>query len=301
MNDVSLEGQGKTYFVTGSTGFLGSRLVRLLCGRGGKVFCLVRSTSNLARISDLAAQITLVRTDSIHHETFFAEHPVDCVVHCATDYGRKITSPLSVIEANLILPLKLLHAASCAGVPVFINTDTVLDKRINGYSLSKHQFSQWLETYSNRIAGINVALQHFYGPGDDQTKFATHIIAALMRNDDRIALTPGEQKRDFIYIDDVVLALMKIIDKSSALGLGHHEFQVGTGNTVSIRHFVETARRISGNRQTLLDFGAIPYREGEVMDIETDLSKMRGIDWQPRYSLEDGLIKTIQEMAVVHP
>ena len=220
-------------------------------------------------------------------------------MHCATDYGRKITSPLSVIESNLILPLKLLHGAYCAGVPVFINTDTVLDKRINGYSLSKHQFSQWLETYSNRIAGINVALQHFYGPGDDQTKFATHIIAALLRNDERIALTPGEQKRDFIFIDDGVQALMEIVDKSAALGVGYHDFQVGTGRTVSIRDFVEAAKRICGNSQTLLDFGAIKYRDGEIMDIETDLSKMASIDWKPRYSLEVGLRLTIQEMVAV--
>jgi nucleoside-diphosphate-sugar epimerase len=296
MNNSVLPSSNKSYFVTGASGYLGSQLVKNLCANGSKVYCLIRRTSNLTRIDPILSQINLVCSEGLNYEDYFVDKSVNCVIHCATDYGRKATSPLSVIESNLILPLKLLHAASSAGVKEFVNTDTVLDKRVNAYSLSKNQFTQWLKTYSNQISGINVALHHFYGPGDDSTKFATQIIAALLRNHERIDLTPGEQKRDFIFIDDVVQAMIKIIDNSERLGIGYHDYQLGTGSSISIREFVESVKRITGNSKTQLNYGALPYRVDEIMDIDTSLNKIPGIDWRPLYSLEEGLKRTIQEM-----
>jgi len=300
MNETVLPSSSKSYFVTGATGYLGSQLVKQLCANGSKVYCLIRSTSNLSRISTILSQINLVCSEGLNYDDYFVGKSVNCVIHCATDYGRKASSPLSVIESNLILPLKLLHAASSAGVKEFVNTDTVLDKRVNAYSLSKNQFTQWLKTYSSQISGINVALHHFYGPGDDSTKFATQIIDALLRKDERIDLTPGEQKRDFIFIDDVVQAIMKIINNSERLGIGYHDYQLGTGRSISIKQFVELVKRIAGNSKTLLNFGVLPYRADEIMDIDNSLIKMPGIDWRPLYSLEEGLARTIQEMKRVY-
>ena len=141
-----------------------------------------------------------------------------------------------------------------------------------------------------------MALHHFYGPGDDHTKFTTQVIAALIRNDECINLMPGEQKRDFIFIDDVVQAMMKIIGNTEELGFDYHDYQLGTGTSLSIRQFVELVKRISGNSKTILNFGAIPYRVDEIMDIDYGENKMSGMDWRPRYSLEEGLTMTIREM-----
>jgi nucleoside-diphosphate-sugar epimerase len=107
---------------------------------------------------------------------------------------------------------------------------------------------------------------------------------------------PGEQKRDFIFIDDVVQAMMKIIGNTEELGYDYHDYQLGTGTSLSIRQFVELVKRISGNSKTILNFGAIPYRVDEIMDIDYGENKMSGMDWRPRYSLEEGLTMTIREM-----
>lgn len=280
-------------FVTGSTGYLGSVLVRELVCLGFNVYCLRRLNSNIYRLADISSFINWVNLESINFNDFFSNHQIDYVLHCATNYGRKESDPISTIEANLTLPLRILHAASINNVKVFINTDTVLDKGVNHYSLSKSQFFDWLETYSDRITGINVALEHFYGPDDDPSKFVTYVINSLLSKVKRLELTPGHQKRDFIYIDDVTQAFMKLIDNVKHFERGFYRFEVGSGKPIEICAFVELAKNISGNEVTFLDFGAIPYRKNEVMNSDVDTSGLKELGWTPSISLEEGLRRTI--------
>jgi nucleoside-diphosphate-sugar epimerase len=279
--------------MTGATGFLGSHLLRALLKRGNRVYCLKRGSSRLDRVSDIASKAIWVDVEKINFDDFFAHQHIECVLHCATDYGRKKVDPVRTIEANLILPLKLLHAAASHGVAAFINTDTVLDKRINNYSLSKKQFMDWLESYSNQIIGVNVALEHFFGPGDDPSKFVTSIIHSLLSGVESIKLTPGYQRRDFIYIDDVIDAFLKLLDAANSLDRKFHRFEVGTGRTIEIRTFVQLIKQLSGNQRTRLDFGALPFRENEYMDCNVDTAGLRELGWQAVIPLEEGLTRTI--------
>ena len=153
----------------------------------------------------------------------------------------------------------------------------------------------WLERYSKRIVAINVALQHFYGPGDDPTKFTTNIISSLINSVPRLKLTAGEQHRDFIYIDDVVDAFTKIIEASINMSRGYHAFEVGTGRPVRLKDFVTLVKDLVENTKTILDFGALPYRSGEVMNIETNSAKLIELGWVQKVTLEQGLSLAIRE------
>lgn len=285
-----------TIFMTGGTGYLGSHLLRGLVKRGVRVYCLKRASSRLDRVADIASEVTWVDLETTDFNDFFASHRIKYVLHCATNYGRKQVDPSGTIEANLILPLRLLHAAAVNDVAVFINTDTILDKGVSNYSLSKKQFVDWLESYSDRIVGVNVALEHFYGPGDDPSKFATHIIQSLLSKVESIKLTEGRQKRDFIYIDDVIRAFMTLLDNAGTLENRNrcHRFEVGAAQPVEIRKFVALAKELSGNQITRLDFGAIPYRKNEVMVSSVDISGLSTLGWMPEVALEDGLKRTIE-------
>ncbi len=185
---------------------------------------------------------------------------------------RKQTNPLEIIEANCILPIRLLHFGQENKVPCFINTDTVLDKRINAYSLSKSQFKEWLEFYSTHMESVNMEIEHFYGPHDDDSKFVAFIIDKLLANAHQIDLTLGEQKRSFIYIDDVVEAFLRVIELSDTFHRGFHSFQVASANSIQIKELVLLAKRLAGNTKTSLNFGAIPYRENEIMELSLDTS-----------------------------
>lgn len=280
-------------FLTGATGFLGATLCERLLQAGHTVYATKRAQSSMVRYKDEAKRPIWVDLEEVDFDQFFGQHKIDSIVHCATDYGRKNVNPIQTIEANLILPLEIIHAAA-GHVHSFINTDTILPKEISNYSLSKKQFADWLRVYSDRLCAINIKLEHFYGPGDDVTKFASNIINALLANIDEIRLTSGEQKRDFIYIDDAVDAIMLIIMAARDLKLGYHEFEVGRGESIRIRDFVTMARDLAENNATHLAFGAIPYRDNEKMEVTADISKLVSLGWRPKVTLKDGLLRTIE-------
>ena len=277
--------------MTGATGFLGSNLLHRLVEEGHDVTILVRQTSQLSRISDILDRVT-VHTVGIHQDVF-CHNTIETIIHCATNYGRGNVDFVELLEANLILPLQLLQFGHRAGVRCFINTDTILDKGVNDYTLSKSQFRDWFGNYAKKMVCVNVALEHFYGPLDDPTKFVSFIVNQLLENVDRINLTPGEQKRDFIYIDDVVEAFLLILEHSATMQEGYLDYEIGTGHTVSIREFVEQIKRLAGNTHTRLDFGALPYRENEAMETVVSTASIRALGWSPAVSLCDGLTKMI--------
>ena len=279
--------------LTGGTGFLGSNILRRLLGLGHELFCIKRETSNLERVKDFKHKIKWFNVEMLDFDEIISSYKIEGIIHCATDYGRKQFNPIHTIETNLILPLKLLHAAANNNVLVFINTDTVLDKRVDIYSLSKRQFSEWLETYSNDILTINVALEHFYGPFDNDSKFVSYVIRKMLGNEDSIDFTLGLQKRNFIYIEDVVDAFIVLLNNINKLDNSFHNFEAGTESTVTIKDFVCLVKKLCNNNTTDLNFGAINYRENEVMNTNTNIDKLKSLGWFPRFSLEDGLKNTI--------
>ena len=193
------------------------------------------------------------------------------------------------------MPLRLLQKGSHAGVRCFINTDTILDKGVNDYALSKSQLKEWLVTYAQKMLCVNVALEHFYGPYDNPTKFVSYIVKKLLDRVDSINLTKGEQQRDFIYIDDICSAFLLILDNSVALRSGYLDYEIGTGIPISIRDFVEMTRQITGNTHTKLNFGALPYRDNEAMVTNVNIAAIRALGWLPTIKLSEGLTMMIEK------
>ena len=205
-------------------------------------------------------------------------------------------SLFEVADTNLLFSMKLLDTALKFETKVFINTDTLLNKEINSYSLSKKQFLEWLQFFSDKIKVINLRFEHMYGPKDDDTKFVTWVIKQLIRNRPNINLTKGEQKRDFIFIDDVVnvfiLMLAKIDNFKSFV-----EFDVGTGEDIELKCFIEKIYHIvckTKNINSKLNFGANPYRKGEPMVINKNIKPLYELGWKPKQKIEMGINMIIQ-------
>ncbi len=281
--------------LTGGTGFLGRNLLTRLLSDGWPVILLKRSSSDTALIESALREVEGVY-DTDHDPLYrvFQEQHIAAIIHCATNYGRAEEEPTEIIEANLTLPMQLIQLARRYESRCFINSDTILDKKVNFYSLSKRQFVDWLPYFSSRLLCANVALEHFFGPGDDPSKFVTKIIRDLLRDVEKIDLTPGFQKRDFIFIDDVVDAYIKVLHFALSSQPGICRFEVGSGQVFELRQFVKLVKKLTGNIRTHLNFGALPYRPNEVMVSHTDIASLRGLGWAPEVSLEDGLRRTIE-------
>ena len=287
----------KRILLTGATGYLGSRLAEAFLENGHKVVVLKRKTSSLRHLELILPRLTMLDVDGLDLSMLFKDYgKIDAVIHAATSYGRNGESASQIADANLTFPLKLMDAAITANVGVFVNTDTALDKFTNAYSLSKRQFAEWGQHFSRqkKIRFINLRLEHFYGVGDDDTKFTTHVIKSCMMNTPELKLTLGEQKRDFIYIDDVVAAYLLLMEKSESLADWFKEFDVGSGKAITIRQFVETVHRLTAST-THLNFGALPYRTGEVMHSESDSKDLARLGWHCVYDIESGLKRVIEQ------
>ena len=280
----------KHLLITGGTGYLGSNLIQSLLLQQYKISVLVRSTSSLTRIESFKSQINLVFIDNL--DSFFEENSVDGIIHTAASYGRKGETLEEVINSNLVFPVRLLNLAIENKVKVFINTDTSLPRDLNSYSLSKAQFKDWLNQVSNQIKIINIIPEYFYGPNDDDSKFVTGVLNKLHNNVESIDFTTGIQERDFIYIDDVVSAYSCILENLDKFG-NFTNIPLGTSTTISLRYLVELTKEISENKTTILNFGKIPIRKGDVMNSKADITMLLSLGWMPITDIKQGIKKII--------
>ena len=281
--------------ITGGTGFLGSNLINNLSKSNNfTLYLLCRKQSVFDRINKYSLKkIKIFKIENINLDKIFKTYKFDAVVHCATNYGLQKKTISEVIQPNLILPMQLLDLTKNYKVKTFLNTDTVLNKNVSNYSLSKYHFLEWLKLFSKDFYCTNIKIEHFFGPKDDDTKFVISIIKSFLNKSKIIKLTKGNQKRDFVYIDDVVSAIKKILLHSLKQKKGYDVFEIGTGTSISIKKIVILIKKLCDNKITKLGFGKVPMRKNESLDVRLNLKKLSKLNWKPMYNLEESLKKTI--------
>lgn len=284
--------------LTGGSGFLGSALATQLDKLGHQVALLLRPASRLDRLSVKESSFEIGRYTSNAEVTSFVQRAYpDVVIHTACTYGRQGESIVQLVDTNIRFGLSIIDSLLSKEYPItFINIGTVLDPQVSTYALTKRQFSDLGRLIAmqspEKLRFINVLLQHMYGPGDDPTKFTSKIVQACCQNHPELKLTLGEQRRDFIYIDDVVSALMLLVEKHEQFP-AYKDIDLGSGYAPTLKTFVESVHRLTTS-DTKLNFGAIPYRLNEVMFSQADISELQALGWQPRFDLETGLKQTIE-------
>ena len=285
----------KKILITGATGFLGSHLLPTLIKKGYDIIILKRSFSNIWRIQDVLHKIKSYDVDKIDIKKIFAENEIGGIIHLATDYGRKNDNDITrMIEANIELPTKLLDLGIKYGVNYFINTHTFANNKYNLYSSTKSAFigiaRYFIANYQVKV--INMRLEYMYGEKDDYSKFVPFVIKSILDGKE-IRATKGEQRRDFIYVQDVVDAYLKVLDNLGNLNDNFIEFEIGTGKSGTLRDFVSKIEE-EINKKANIKWGAIPYGKNEIFDSKADIEKAKNIlGWYPKYDISSSLKKTI--------
>ncbi|RTY86023.1 NAD-dependent epimerase/dehydratase family protein [Flavobacterium sp. RSP15] len=288
-----------TILLTGATGFLGSHLLESFIKQGLDVIVLKRTTSDTWRINHLLDKVKIYNIDKVDFKTVFSDEKVDVVINTVCSYGRTNESLIDIINSNLIFGLNLLNEAIKNNVQTFINTDSLLPRNLNDYSLSKAQFADWLSQRSEKIQVINFKIEQMYGPKDDTNKFLPWLMNEMIAKTDDINLTSGIQKRDFIYITDVVAAYDLVLQKTMSLPKWS-QFDIGTNIFTEVKEFVlilagEVEKLNKSKIAYKLKFGKIPYRKGDVMIPELDNTKLIGLGWKPKVTIIEGIQKILKD------
>jgi len=162
----------------------------------------------------------------------------------------------------------------------------------NAYAASK--VAAWafgrMYWWAHGLPIVTVRPFQVYGPGQpDHTLVPVAIRTALAGAD--FPMTPGEQERDFIYVDDAVEGMLVAAE---APGLEGHSLDLGTGQAHTVYEVVRRIWTMTGAQGRILA-GALPYRPGEVMHLVADADRTaRLTGWRARVGVEEGLRRTIE-------
>jgi len=287
--------------VTGGAGFIGSHVVEALLGRGDEVHVVDNLVTG--KRENLASGATLHERDIREplDDVFAAVRP-ELVVHLAAqaDVGTSVEQPRFDAEVNVLGTLNVLEAARPHGAQlVFSSTGGAIygecerparedDPRrpVSPYGTAKLAAEEYLATW-NRLHGTSHVVLRFanvYGPRQ-LAKLEGGVVAIFterLRAGAGVTIFgDGEQTRDFVYVGDVVAAVL------AAIGHGGGTFNVGTGEETSVNALFETCRRIA---EVDTDPGYAPARAGDALRSVVDVSRAeRELGWRPRCSLDEGL------------
>jgi len=198
-----------------------------------------------------------------------------------------------LIESNINFPTQILEAMSLMGVSNFINTGTSWQhyqneeyNPVNLYAATKQSFENIAKYYANAkaINVITLSLFDTYGPGDRREKLFT-LLRNSIYNGTSLKMSPGLQKLNLVYIDDVMRAYQNTIDNFSSLS--KTTYGIGSGKTIELNKLVEMYARIT-SREIKIKWGDLPYREREVMTPWKNFKNLP--NWAPTVDLSDGIM-----------
>ncbi|MGD8778956.1 MAG: NAD-dependent epimerase/dehydratase family protein [Ignavibacteria bacterium] len=281
----------KSILITGVNGFLGSNLAYKL-SKNYKIIGLEHPStcSNKLPIDTLKYYYY---NEGIQKDIFI-ENEIFAVLHAATVYGRGNSVLDNLLHTNILLPVSIYELANKYNTKLFLNTDTFFnnEKRnyeyLENYTLSKKHALDWLRLIRDKCKIVNMKIFHMYGPNDSPSKFIPQMINLMIKNKKQIELTAGEQKRDFIYIDDVVRAYEIVLSNYEKIAENYKEYQLGTGVSITIKELISFIKKASKSKSKLI-FGALPYRKNEIMDSIANNEELIRLGWQSTFSVQKGI------------
>jgi len=298
-------------FVAGSTGFLGSNLLRYFFRSGHEIHALMRNNSSTWRINDIINQINVIRVDSLASLKFhniIQEINPDIVVNAmgavqkATLHDISLTwdsNYLSLVYlANSMRDLKnsiLIHAGSSLeyGKATQIRNPISEDTRcepVSEYALSKVFATEYLRYLSTKYS-VNIfvfRIFNIYGPYVGKDQLIPEIILNAIKGE-KITLKNPTVSRDFIHINDVAEAF-KIAAFKSNIQTNFNIFNLGTGKATTVAQVASFINNINGDRSEIVTSTGDMRPENAFPGPIADMTKTESIlKWKAKYDINSGL------------
>lgn len=292
--------KNKRVLVTGGNGYLGSFLVKALEKENASVFVASRNTELLYNhfavdITDFDAinkVVQEIKPDVVFHLAANISRNRDFAIY--TDMAKvNVTGTLNLLQALQNLDAHFIFTSSSE---IYGNNESPfhenqLPKPVSPYSLSKVNAEMLIQTYclNNNKKFTNLRIFNFYGERMPEDFFIPQMINSLKREEDFL-MTKGEQTRDFLYVDDVVEALLLTAKNTNSY---NETMNVCSGKGTKLSELA-TAVNEKMNAKAKIIVGAIPYRNNEVWEMIGDNSKIKQkLGFEPQVNLENGIKRVL--------
>lgn len=283
--------------VTGGAGFIGSNLVDALLARGDDVVIVDNFVSGKRENLNPGAQL---REHDIR-EPF--EIDADVVFHLAAqaDVQTSMKRPGYDAAVNVVGTVNVLQAAKGAQVIFASSGGTVYGEctepaketapKLPGsaYGVAKLCAEQYLEGWNRMFGTQNISLRfgNVYGPRQDsglEGGVVSIFLERMARGEPTTIFGDGTQARDYVYVDDLVAALLAVV------GTGGDTYNVGTGVATPVSEIHSACAKVAGVADEPVWADA---RHGDMQKTVVDPAKIAAaVGWSAQTSLEDGLART---------
>ena len=296
------------FLVTGGAGFIGSHIAEYLVQRGDDVTILdnlnTGKEENLSKIND---KINFVNgdirdyklleklvsdTSGVFHEAALAS--VQQSFSMKDEYSDvNITGTENILKLAKEYGFKIIYASSSSvyGNPKKIPIKESDDRKpINPYAQTKLEDEYLAKKYSEMGVSV-IGLRYFNVFGKRQSKEYAGVIKLFLEKIKQ-EMSPkingdGLQTRDFVHIDDVVVANILAMDST----IKHEFFNVGTGNSISILDLANTIINASGLSLKPIHGPELP---GDVRATQADITLIENLlNWEPKMKISNWLTKII--------
>ncbi len=276
--------------VTGASGFLGNVLVKKLIAEGYEVVVLSRSKK------EFSAEVTVVTGDLLQPKSIdnFLKS-VDTVIHLAARqlppeelfFRDNVSATNNLIERMLHFPIK--HLIYLSTVVVYgeegkkIHTEKDICLPTTVYAVTKYLSEIICQYWESKTKKILTILRPFniYGKGNKKGVIY-HMVKNIRQNKPIIIYGDGKQKRDFLYVDDVVEAILLAIKKEKK-GI----FNLGSGENLSLVELVSLINNIC-SQKVQVEYKNI--EQEKVTSIAYTVGKAQTLlGWKPKVNIQEGL------------
>ena len=285
----------KKILITGATGFIGNYLIPELT-KNHKIIGISKkkrksSKNFISSSADITKSNLKVKnqfTDIIHMAAYSDVNycnlnPIKC-------YELNVKSTQRMLEIARKKDSKFLFISSshAYGNPIKQPiSENALCNPSTHYASSKRMSEILCETYS-KTYGLDIQIARIfsvYGPKSSKSNLIFNIINQMINNS-KIILGNTSPKRDFIFINDVIAGLIKIINSKKK---GFEIYNIGSGKSTSVENLVKNCFIVSNKKLKIIS-SKEKKRKNEIMNIQANISKMKKeFNWETEVSLKKGL------------
>ena len=294
--------------LTGATGFVGTNFV-LTLHKKYEIIALVRQSSDVSKI-DKFCKIYRYDESIESIQRVFENEKIDGVVHTASLVlgGKNEYSSLKeLIKANIEFPSLLLEAICQKPVKFFINTSSSFEyansneyKPTNFYAATKRAFYSIMKHYYSFVCNdtifVSLLFYNAYGQNDRRGS-VFDLWIKLLKEQNSLKMSAGEQKVDYTHIKDMVRAYDTLIELCMQNKAINNQIYTVENKRYSLKELASLFEKISGKKLSI-KWGAKPYRENEIFNpiSAKDSKELKKLpNYKPKISLEEGIKMLIND------